>query len=61
MTLDYTVSGISRISMLEYIDEILTVFEKMDPRNSSTKSSLAPDNLFKVDEDCDNLSPDKAK
>ena len=33
----------------------------MDPSNSGTKSSAAPENLFKVDEDCENLSPDKAK
>ena len=34
---------------------------KMDPRNSGTKSSPAPENLFRVDEDCEKLSPDKAK
>ena len=39
MTLYYTVSGVSRINMLEYIDEILTEFNKMDTRNSGTKSS----------------------
>ena len=61
MTVDYTISEIYRTSMLEYIDEILTAFEKMDPSNSGTKSSVAPDNLFKVDEDCEKLSPDKAK
>ena len=59
--LAYTVSGTSRISMLDYIDEILTTFEKMYPCNSITKSSAAPDNLFNVDEDCEKLSPDKAK
>ena len=61
MTLDYTVSGISRISILDYIDEILAVFNKMDPSNSVTKSSAAPDSLSKVDEYCENLSPDKSK
>ena len=61
MTLDYTVSGISRTSMLEYIDDILTSFNKMDPSNSGTKSSVASENLFKVDKDCYNLSPDKSK
>ena len=29
MNLDYTVSGIARISVLKYIDEIMTEFEKM--------------------------------
>ena len=33
----------------------------MDPNNSGTKSSGAPENLFKVDEDCEKLSLDKAK
>ena len=61
ITLDYTVSGIDRISMLEYIDDILTSFNKMDPSNSGTKSSVASENLFKVDKDCYNLSPDKSK
>ena len=61
MTVDYTVSGIARISMLEYIGELLTVFDKMDPSNCGTKSSTAPENLFRVDEDCEKLSPDKAK
>ena len=33
----------------------------MDPSYSGTKSSAAPENLFKVDEDYENLSTDKAK
>ena len=33
----------------------------MDPSNSGTKSSGAPENLFKVDEDFDNLIPNKDK
>ena len=61
MTLDYTVSVISIISMLEYIDEILTEFDKIDPSNSGTKSSAEPENLFKVDNYFENLSPYKAK
>ena len=52
MTLDYTVSGISKISILEYIDEILNAFDKVDPSNSVTKSSATLENMFKVDEDC---------
>ena len=61
MTLDYKVSGIARISMLEYIYEILTAFDKMDPSNSGTKSSAALENLFKVDKDCEKISTDKSK
>ena len=61
MTMYYTVSGISIISMLECIDEILTEFEKMDPSNSGTKSSAALENLFKVDKDCEKISTYKSK
>ena len=61
MTLDYTVIGIARISMLNYIYEILNALEKMYPSNSITKYSAAPEKLFKVYEDCEKLSPDKAK
>ena len=49
MNIDYTVSGISRISMMDYIDDILTSFDKIDTSNSVTKSSAALENLFKVD------------
>ena len=47
--------------MLGYIDEILTAFDIMNPSNSSTNSSAAPENLFKVEKDCKKLSPYKAK
>ena len=42
MNLDYTVSGIARISTMEYIDDILNAFDKMDPINSGTKYSTSP-------------------
>ena len=61
MNLDYTVSGIARISTLDYIDDILTAFEKMNPIKIGMKSGTSPENLFNVDEDCDNLSPYKSK
>ena len=61
MTMDYTVIGIFRISMLEYIDKILTAFEKIDPSNSGTKSSTESENLFKVYEYCEKRSQDKSK
>ena len=61
MTLFYTVSGRSIIIILYYIDEILTVFNKMYPSNRGTESSAAPKNLFKVDKDCVNIGPYKAK
>jgi hypothetical protein len=98
MTLDYSVKGQVQISMIDYIDEILSAFDKAesetpskmptvrndrksttqgDPQGHShrgtkssaasqgdshrgTKSSAAPENLIKIDEDCEKLSQDKA-
>jgi hypothetical protein len=60
MTLDYTVRGQVKITMIGYVDEILTAFDKADPKGCGTKSSAAPDNLFKTNEDCEKLSPNKA-
>ena len=59
MTLDYTKSGQLKITMLEYIDEILDVFDKADPTGVVTKSSTSPDIVFKVDKDCKKLIPQK--
>jgi hypothetical protein len=61
MTLDYTVRGQVKIMMFDYIDEIITAFEKIKPKASGTKATAAPDNLFKVDEDCEKLKPLKAQ
>jgi hypothetical protein len=51
MTLDYTVRGQVNISMFDYADKIINPFDKAEPKGGSTKSSAAPDDLFKVDED----------
>lgn len=50
MKLDYTTPGSVIISMFDYIEEILSAFEKVDPTQTRTKTSAAPSNLFKVDE-----------
>jgi hypothetical protein len=73
MTLDYTMRGQVKISMINYIDEILSAFDKAESRNVSkavrkdpklgaggTKSSAAPADLFKIDKDCEKLEPSKA-
>jgi hypothetical protein len=60
MTLDYTVCGQVKITMIGYVDEILTAFDKADPKGRGTKTSAAPENLFKIDEDCEKLPPNKA-
>ena len=60
MTLDYTVHGQVKITMQDYVDKILTAFEKAEPKGGGTKSSAAPETLFKVDEDCKKLESNKA-
>jgi hypothetical protein len=60
MTLDYTVCGQVKITMFDYLDEILTAFDKAEPKGGGTKTSAAPDSLFKVDESCEKLKKDKA-
>ena len=37
MTLDYSVPGQVQISMFDYIEEILTAFDKAEPKCTSTK------------------------
>jgi hypothetical protein len=60
MTLDYSVPGQVKIAMLYYVDEILAAFDKAEPKGVGTKTSAAPDSLFKVDEDCEKLAQAKA-
>jgi hypothetical protein len=59
MTLDYTVHGQVNITMFNYVDEILTAFDKAETKGGGTKTSSAPESLFKVDESCENLKQDK--
>jgi hypothetical protein len=59
MTLDYTVRGQVKITMFDYIDEILTAFDKAEPKGGGTKTSAAPGSLFKVDEFFLKLKQDK--
>jgi hypothetical protein len=46
--------------MFDYINEILTASDKAEPKGAGTKSSAAPENLFTVDEDCEERSLNKA-
>ena len=55
ITLYYTVNGKLRITMFSYIEEILTAFDKEDPKGKVAKSSSAPNNIFVVNEDCRKL------
>jgi hypothetical protein len=58
MTLDYTVCGQVKITMIGYVDEILTALHKADPKGCGTKTSVASKN-FSRDEDCEKLQPNK--
>jgi hypothetical protein len=60
MTLEYTVRCQVKITMFDYVNEILTAFDKADPKGGGMKSSAAPDILFKINEDCEKLEQDKA-
>jgi hypothetical protein len=60
MTLDYSVPGQVKITMLDYVDEILATFDKAESKVGGTKTSAAPDSLFRVDEDCEKLAQAKA-
>jgi hypothetical protein len=60
MTLDYRVPGQVKITMLDYVDEILYAFHKVELKGGGMKTSAAPDGLFKVDEDCEKLAQAKA-
>jgi hypothetical protein len=60
MTLDYTVCGQVKITMFNYVDEIITAFDKAEPKGVVTKTSAPPNSLFKVDESCEKLRQDKA-
>jgi hypothetical protein len=39
MTLDYTICGQVKITMFDYFDEILTAFDKAEPKGGDTKCS----------------------
>ena len=41
--------------MIEFLDKILIAFDKVEPKGGGTKTSAAPENLFKVDEYCEKL------
>jgi hypothetical protein len=61
MTLDYSVDGQCKVSMIPYIQEILSTYKEAVPGALGKKKSAAPTNLFVVDESCVKLEPSKAK
>ena len=61
MTLDYTEGGTVKFSMIYYIDEIIAAFDKAEPRGRGINTIAVPEDIYKIDEDCENISPYKAK
>ena len=59
MKLDFTTKGQVQVSMLDYIQEILDTYDKVEPKDGGTKTTAAPKNLFVVNEDCKKLSQEK--
>jgi Reverse transcriptase (RNA-dependent DNA polymerase) len=60
MTLDYTTTGQVKITMFDYVQEILTAFDEADPKATGLKTSAAPENLFKINENSPKLDPTMA-
>jgi hypothetical protein len=46
--------------MIDYVDKILTAFDKADPKEGGTKTSAESTNLFRINKDCEKLQPNKA-
>ena len=49
MTLEYTEGVTVKVRMVDYIDEIIAVFDKADPRVCGINTRAAPEDLYKVD------------
>jgi hypothetical protein len=60
MTLDYTVRGQVKISMFDYVNEIIAAFDKAEPKGGGTNTSAVPDSILKLDESCEKLKQDNA-
>ena len=61
MTLNYSEKGACQITMFENLKSILETFEKIDTKEKGTKKSVAPANLFTVQEDCKKLDKELLK
>jgi len=71
MTLDFSTDKQVKISMVDYVKEVISVWDKAEATNNGftivkskqgnkLKTTAAPEDLFKVDEDATKLSPEKA-
>ena len=61
MTLDFATPKQVKVTMFDYVQEILAAFDAADPKATGIKSSAAPEELFRVKENCEKLDPTMAK
>jgi hypothetical protein len=61
MTLDFMMAGQVKVSMFDYVDDLLRDYKKAAPEEHRTKTSVAPRDLFVVDEDCEKLDAKRSK
>ena len=57
MTLYYTEGVTAKVIMIDYIDEIIDALYKSDTRGRWINSIASPEDLYKVDEEYENLIP----
>jgi hypothetical protein len=56
MDLDFSTDGVCKITMPEYIKELLKPWESVAPKEKGTKDCAAPKDLFAVDDKCEKLA-----
>ena len=61
MTLDFMTARQVKVSMFDYVDDLLRDHKKAAPEEHGTKSSAAPRNLFVMDDNCEKLDKKKAE
>ena len=59
LTLDYTVLGKVRITILSYIEDIITLFDKAYSKSKGMESSASLHNILVVNYDCIILDQEK--
>ena len=47
--------------MIEYTDEIIVAFNKAEPRGHGINTRAPSEDLYNVDENCENISSNKSK
>ena len=61
MNLDYTTKGLCKVTMMDYIEEVIKTFGKMYPKKTVTNTSATPSDLFVVKEYFNKLTKEKSE